>query len=239
MDGDPISDMDWLKLAMDSHLRIPFHGIILTGSLIESSGVSCAAFIEFFSSLESQKWNESRKRTASIKKSPLEYRATLMPILRHAKTLYLIDPYLNSQESRYLETIQLCSEVMGQRGHAPLKGRIHIHAELKRQKPDGVSLSDCLNDWDVKLKPLMLRDGHHFKVFIWESLPGSVSMHDRYLITDQCAISLPGGLDCRVYSTPNETDWNLMDENARVRRLQDYTPGVGPYNLLGDREITV
>ncbi len=238
MAGDPGTDKEWLNLAFDSHDRIPFHAIVLSQQLIDGCGRECDALVEFFSSLDSARWNGRRKRTLSLTKSDADYRAALAPILRHAKSLALIDPWLNSYESRYLDTVTICSNVFGQRGHARLQGRIDIHAEADKQKPDGRTVADHLAAWKEKLRPLIAVDGHRFRVFLWESLPGSESMHDRFILTDQCGISAPGGLDCRRLSHANTTDWNLLDEDVRQKRWFDYDPPVSPFKLLEKMEMS-
>lgn len=238
MTGDPDTDMDWLHLALESHQRIPFHAIVLSQPMIEDCDQKCDAFVEFLGSLDSAKWNGRRCRTLTLNKSDADYRAALAPILRHAKSLSLVDPYLNTHESRYLDMVTICSNVMGQRGHARLQGRIHIHAESGSQKPVGKQLADYMDDWEEKLRPLVTADGHRFKVFLWESLSGRESMHDRFILTDQCGISTPGGLDCRTHSHPNSTDWNLLDEDARRYRLENYEAATSPFKLLDDRVIS-
>jgi hypothetical protein len=238
MTGVPGTDQAWLNLALDSHDRIPFHAIVLSQPLMDGCGRACDAFVEFFGSLESARWNGRRKRTLSLTKSNADYRAALTPILRHAKSLALIDPWLNSQQSRYFDTVTICSNVLGQRGHARLQGRIDIHAEAGKQKPDGRTIADHLTAWEQKVRPLITGDGHRFRVFLWESLPGSESMHDRFILTDQCGVSTPGGLDCRTHSHANSTDWNLLDEDVRQRRWNDYDPPVSLFKLLGRTEIS-
>jgi len=237
MRGDPTSDLDWLNLALDSHQRIPLHAILLTQTLIDSSDHKCDAFVEFLGALDSSQWDVRRRRDLTLTKSNSDYRLHLAPILRHARSLSLIDPWLNSHESRYSSTIAICSNLMGQRGYARPQGRIHIHAEFGKQKPEGRPLGDYLTAWEQKLRSLVASDGHRFKVFLWESLPGSETMHDRFILTDQCGISAPGGLDCRTYSHANSTDWHLLDEPVRNFRLQQYDPSSSPFRLLGDREV--
>ena len=63
-------------------------------------------------------------------------------------------------------------------------------------------------------------------------------MHDRFILTDQCGIFTPGGLECRTHSHANSTDWSLLDEDVRQRRWNEYDPPVSPFNLLGEREIS-
>jgi hypothetical protein len=109
--------------------------------------------VEFFGSLDSAQWNGGRKRTLTLTKSYADYRAALTPLLRHAKSLSLIDPWLNSHEARYFETVTICSNVMGQRGYARLLGRIDIHAEAGKQKPEGRSVTDYLKGPDILHNP--------------------------------------------------------------------------------------
>ncbi len=238
MAGDPSNDKDWLNLAFDSHDRIPFHAIILSKPLKDGCGRECDALVEFFGSLDSAQWNKRRKRTLSLTKSDRDYRAALTPILRYARSLVLIDPYLNCHESRYFKTIEICSDVMGQRGHVRLHGRIDIHAEKEKQKPEGKCVDNYLDAWEKKLSALIKKYGHRFRVFLWKSLPNSESIHDRYILTDQCGISTPSGLDCRRHSHANTTDWNLIDEDARQRHWNEYDPPASPFKLLGNREIS-
>ena len=235
--GSPATDMDWLNLALESHQGIPFHAIVSSHPLIDDCDQDCDALVEFFSSLDSGKWDGRRRRDLTLTKSPPAYRAALAPILRHAKSLVLVDPWLNSDEARYFDTVTICSNVMGQRGHTRLQGRIHIHGEAGKQKPPGRSPTDYLNAWDQKLRPLVAVDNHRFKVFLWESIPGSESMHDRYILTDQCGLSIPAGLDCRTHSYANSTTWSLLDDVTLQLRWSDYDPSASPFNLLGDREI--
>lgn len=235
--GDPNTDLDWLELALNSHNRIPFHGIVLSRDLINGPGHDCDAFIEFLGVLESQQWEHRRNRSLTLKKCAPDYRSALASLLRHARVLQLIDPYMNAHESRYFITIDICAELMGLRVQDRLCGRIDIHAEARRQKPEGLTIEEYLNAWEQKLRPLVSRDGHRFRVHLWECQPGAETMHDRFILTDQCGISVPGGLDCRTHSHPNSTVWTLLDEDARTLRWSDYDPSTSPFRRVGHREV--
>jgi hypothetical protein len=234
----PGTDKEWLKLVFISHDRIPFNAIILSQSLIDRCGRGCDALVEFFGSLDSAQWESRRKRTLSLTRTAAAYRTALTPILRHARSLALIDPYLNTQQSRYFDTVTICSNMLGKTGNDRIKGRIDIHAEAKNQDPFNRTVADPLAAWEQKLRPLITTDGHRFRVFLWESHPDSESMHDRFILTDKCGISVPGGLDCRTHSHPNRTDWSFLDEDVRQLHWSEYDPAVSPFNLMGWREIS-
>ena len=235
---DPKTDQQWLNLALESHHRVPFHAIILSEALMKNSGHKCDEFVEFSSSLGSEQWNLKRKRTLSLNKTKSDYCKALAPVLRHAKSLMLIDPWLNAVQSRFFDTVSICSNLLGQRGHIRLHGRIDIHAAKIRQKPEGATLRDNLDTWGRKLEPLINQDKHKFRVFLWESIEHGETMHDRFILTDQCGISTPAGLDCRTHSHGNSTDWNLLDEHARSKRWENYSPSTSPFNCLGSRVYT-
>ena len=237
----PSQGADWLKLAMRSHEEIPFHGIILDKKLVESCGLTDSALMEISRALDSSQWR-TRRRSLTLKKHEADYRKQLAPILRHARTLTLVDPYFNTHELRFLKTIRLCSELMGRRSRLPLRqGRIHIHADTKRQKPETSSLEEHLDSWENEFRGLNSKHGHWFKVFLWTSWTSpSETLHDRFILTDQCGISIPGGLDCRPSSEANDTVWSLLDEEDRRVWLQKFKPDTpdakaSPYKLVDTR----
>ncbi len=235
--GHPNSDEDWLNLALDSHDKVPFHAIILSQALMDGCDSECSEFVEYFESLYSSQWSDCKKRTLMLTKSPTDYFSNLTPILRYARSLALVDPYLNPEESRYFNTIEICSKLLSnRRGYDRLPGRIDIHADAKHHTRNR-SIDNCLSEWENKLRKLVDEDNHKFRIFLWEAKPGSESMHDRYILTDQCGLSIPGGLDCRSDSHPNSTDWNLVDEEVRCKRWENYHPSTSPFNLLASTEI--
>jgi hypothetical protein len=239
MQGDPTADSEWLELALESHRRLPFHGIILGKALLAECRDIDAVFTELSTAIDSPQW-QSRRRSSTLTKCDADYRVALAPILRHAKMLALVDPYMSCHDSRFLDTVKICIDLLGQRGHAVLPARIHIHAgnpQDDNYHPETVA--DRLNAWERYLHPLIeAQHPHRFKVFLWGSHPGGETLHDRYILTDQCGILVPAGLDCRTYSNPNRTTWSLLDEEDRRRRLEDVDPTTSPFRLLGEQEVS-
>lgn len=240
--GVPSTDQDWLNVALDSDKEIPFHALILSQALKDSCmrEHSGSAFVEFFSALDSEHWN-SRRRTLSVTKTLANYEHYLARILRYAKHLILIDPYLKPEEE-YLSTITVCSKMLGQRRES--QGRlpncsIHIHAEedsgfRHEYGTEYKTVEGYFDSWKKGLRPLIKEYGHSFKVFVWKS--GSNSMHDRFILTDQCGISVPWGLDCPKKPRKDaDTDWGLLDEETRRKRWEQYDPDIKPKLLLGVR----
>lgn len=240
--GGPSTDQDWLNVTLDSHEETRFHAIILSQALKDGCTCGCDVFVEFFNCLNSKRWNDCR-RTLSVRKTLDDYKRYLARVLRYAKRLVLIDPYL-SPEKEYLDTIEICSEMLGQRRES--QGRlancsIHIHAEedsgfRHEYGTKHETVEDYLNSWEKRLHPLIEEYGHSFRVLVWKS--GSNSMHDRFILTDQCGISVPWGLDCpKKPKKDANTDWGLLDEETRRKRWEQYDPDIKPKLLLRDRKF--
>ena len=236
---DLITDQDWLNFTLDSHKEIRFHAIILSQALKDGCTCGSDVFVEFFNCLDSKRWNDCR-RTLSVNRTQKDYEHYLARILRYARRLVLIDPYLNPEE-KYLDTIEICSNMLGKRRESQDRFSncsIRIHAEDKGFKYEhGTSdVENYFDSWGEKLRPLIEKYGHSFKVFLWKS--GSNSMHDRFILTDQCGISVPWGLDCpNKPKKDTDTDWGLLDEETRLKRWEQYDPIINNEMLLKDREF--
>lgn len=224
--GDPVTDQDWLDLGLSSHEQIPFHAIILSQKLIDNSVSQCDAFVEFFDALESEKWN-NREDTLDLPRSPGKYRSALAPILRYARSVALIDPHLDPRIPRFYNTIKICSNLLGNRKHDRLHGRIDIH--LAEKQEDGF-FDTC----ERKLKPLIDNDGHCFRIFIWKK--PKWEWHNRYILTDQCGINVSWGLDCP--NQPNgKDDWSLLSHKRRIELLGEFCPKVNRSDFVGEKKF--
>lgn len=233
--GKPKNDLEWLELALDSHRRTPLHGIVLGQELLNHYRHHDEAFIELSGALDSARW-QNRRRSITLTQSEADYRKHLAPVLRHARALTLIDPYMTCRSSRFFRTIKLCTALLGQRGDAVLNGRIHIHADDPvTTGSHQESVENRLNAWEKEVRKLR-KPPHRFEIFLWRMQPGGQKFHDRYIMTDQCGISAPAGLDCQVRSD-NTTTWTLLDEADRAYHLQKYDPAANTYKFLGSRKI--
>lgn len=233
--GDPATDSEWLDLTLESHQRIAFEGIILSPDLLDACCANEGAFINLSGALDAPQWH-NRRRSMTLTKCEADYRDALAPILRHAKSVSLVDPYMSCHNTRFFDTVRICLDLVGQRGHAPLSSRVHIHAgDPQEDNYHRESVTDRLAAWERQLRPL--QHSHRITIFLWGRQTGGETFHDRFILTDQCCISIPGGLDCRTSSTPNSTTWSLLDEEDRFQWLQSFDPVTSPYQLLGKREL--
>lgn len=230
------TDEDWLRLILDGHKLVPFHGIVLQNSLLNKNFYNDDALIEFFSIKESMQWDNLDRRTVTVEKTHHAYRNAMEPILRHAKSVKLVDPYLNPTDQRFIKTVDSCSELLGKRRYAKASGFVEIHTGTKQ---DATTQDNelRLNQWIKELKSLKDRDGHSFEVFLWNQQPGKRKMHDRFLLTNQCGFSVPWGFDHLRATHDESSDWSLLDYEVYIKRWNQYSSQSTSLDLFDKRKI--
>jgi len=227
----PNDDLEWLELAREAHNRAPLDAIMITPELLARSSVNESILVEATNALDSQAWL-GRRRSATIKKQEEDYRRLLPKVLRHAKRLYLIDPYFQPNLRRWTDTITICASLFGQRGGEPLQGIIEIHTGDPSDRQSPRDESAAWERWKAQHFTPIYR--HTLSVSMWRQFNDGERMHDRFLITDQVGFSIAGGLDCLrpPYGTPSNTIWTLLDEEDRQLWLSKFRAGTSPYEKI-------
>lgn len=239
--GDPSTDIEWLKLALESHKRgIKFDGIIASWPVLSTCGEKHEEFLDILSVLDSAKWN-GRRRTLTLASCEPYYRPVLDPILRHAKSLIIVDPYFSPNVQKYKNFLKICIEQMGLRVASTLNGRIYIHTgdpsdPTIMRYPE--SINERLMAWETCIKGLFPASiPHRIKIFIRKKRPDGKRFHDRFILTDQCCIDIPLGTDTYDESTPNSTTWALLDYEDMQKKAEEIDPAMKIYDTLDERLI--
>ncbi len=232
-DGDPKNDQEWLDLALDSHRKASFHKIILTEYLAQILKEKDSVLLE--STRVSDVVRELLEfRSVSITKSEKDYREKLTPVLRYAKKLYLVDPYLSCIE-RYFEIIKLCLKLMSLKGDPNVMKTIEIHAgDPTKPRYGKESVADRLDRWKQKIVSIPCIARFSFKVCLWKDDPEGDLFHDRGIFTDQCGIEVPSGLDIETHLKPSETRWTILSQKVYNRQLEKLNPNISPHKCLGE-----
>lgn len=225
-------DLDWLTLARQAHERAPLDAIMISSELLGRSGMTEDLLVEMEGALDSPVWL-ARKRSETIKQQEEDYRGLLPKILRHAKRLYLVDPFFRPDRVQWTDTIKICASLMGQRGGVPLQGIIEIHTgdPSERRSPQ-----EEAQEWEHwKRTEFDQQYDHTLLVSMWRrQRDNGERLHDRFLITDQVGFSIAGGLDCvrQPFGVPSDTIWTLMDEEDRQLWLRKFRVGTSPYEKV-------
>ena len=234
-EGIPATPREWLDLALKSHATIRFDGLVTCPDCYDAANLSTVpATAKLDDALNAQFWVSRRTDCPLKSKRVSEFQRALVPVLRHAKKVTLIDPYIEPDKPRWINTVRLVQELIGRRvaGDAGYQATVHIHAG----DPEPRTASGQLNLWENALKALPIR----FKtsVSLWSmkldraNFPDGPEMHDRYIITNQVGVSCPGGLDC--YADPDKSPkakatstWSLIGWDAMSDHLAEFDENAG------------
>ena len=229
---EPKGDLEWLKLARQAHERAPLDAIMISSKLLVLSGMTEELLVKMEEALDAPVWM-ARKRSETIRKQEEDYRGLLPKVLRHAKRLYLIDPYFRPDRRRWKDTIKICASLMGQRGGVPLQGIIEIHTGDPSDRRTPQEETQAWKQW--KRAEFDRQYAHTLLVSMWRRrLDNGEPLHDRFLITDQVGFSIAGGLDClrEPFGVPADTIWTLMDEEDRQLWLRKFRVGTSPFEKV-------
>lgn len=239
-------DFRWLKWSLERHRADssnPIAGIFSTDEVLELSDLNDDVLIRLSSALDADCWM-NRQRSVRFTKTTTNLLTHLTPIIRYAQKATLIDPYMTCREQRFFETIQHVADLLGKHDGQRSPGIINIHAgdpvALGRDNLRE-SVSARLARWKIELQPVATQWGHTFRIFLWGRKDGGKLLHDRYLITDQCGIDTPGGLDFLPDSEgerANQTTWSLLEhQDVQKIVLEEYHHSKSPYQYLGTQKI--
>ena len=226
--GEPRSHEDWLEAAVDVHDQSNLQGIILTKSLLDRCTLPRECFMELSSALDLPQWERPHSKMVSMKNPA--YSDALAPLLHYARTVDLIDPYMNPRLPRFFNVVKMCAGLLGKRRYRPTSRRITIHAG----EPQDESVAERLNAWQNALSELNNSGAAlRFKVFLWSDYGAGEDFHDRYLVTDQCCVSIARGLDIRQATT----SWSLQEESVWEQQVNRFRATSSVYRPLGSIEV--
>jgi hypothetical protein len=234
----------WLRWSLERHQANSLSGIFSSDDYIAMSGLTDEILVKLSMALDADCWT-GRKRSVRFAKTESHLRSCLGPLLRYAQKLTLIDPYMTCRESRFFNTVQHCADLLGNHDGRVSPGVIHIHAgDPETVGPDEhhESKSDRLDRWKRELGPVARHWGHCFRVLLWKRKRGGASFHDRYLITDQCGVDVPGGLDFVPdvdEDRANSTTCSVLEaEQINAILLDEFHHHKSPYEYLGSISVS-
>jgi len=234
-------DFRWLRWSVERHRfdnANPLDGVFSTDDYIDLSGINDDIFVRLSGALYSPCWNK-RESTPRFAKTIANFERFVTPVVRYARKVTLVDQFMNCRLPRFLRTVEHCSNLLGDHDGNQTPGVIHIHAgDPEKVGPDDLreSVRNRLNRWKAELEPFASHWGHSFRVFLWGRRDTGMPLHDRYIITDQCGIKAPGGLDFSLNEDESKailTTWSLLAPDAsRKILMEEYHRSKSPYRYL-------
>ena len=153
----------------------------------------------------------------------------LKPILSYAEIIKIYDPYFKIHEKRFFSVLELICKKLGN-GYLDNEGySIDIHTSVKSMLNKNEFNWETVKNWIQKIQSLEKQYKHEITIKIWEDTDKN-KWHDRWLITDQCGVSMGKGSD-----TGNWTDatWGLLDWEDLPKIEDKFIESKNFYHFIG------
>lgn len=156
-------------------------------------------------------------------------------ILHYAEIVKIIDPYFNFEpvagdKTRYMDTIHIICENTSVRHNNNLPAIIEIHTSVKSiLNNDKIIDWKFVQNWESIINDLEKKYNHKIEVNIWEEDKSKDEWHERYIITDQCALSIGKGTDISDFT---DSTWSLLNWDDIDKTASKYIENRNIYKLI-------
>lgn len=211
-------DSGWVENARREHVKTPF-GVIIAEN---PNPFDAECGLDDFSGDRCPPCLRDDQHVQALPKRPEKFAEALMPMLRWAKALRFIDPYLMKLNKR--------GELQFSMAHAKVVQEIARQLNMLNRVPNIVefhlkSLTDDPQNQLLKFVRGMeahLPNSWTAKAFLWQDGDGIRRFHARYILTDLGGAGSDYGLD-QGNSPDDETDLYLLPESLRAQRANEFS----------------
>lgn len=148
------------------------------------------------------------KGAAILPQSKENMRKLLSPILAYAEIVKIYDPYFNLSKQRYNDALKIIAQTSGYKHGVQEPVILEINTSIKIVlDKDNLINWKLLNSYDKNISQIEKLYGHNITISIWEDKKDD-KWHDRWIVTNQCAITLGKGSDISEWT---ESTWGILD----------------------------
>lgn len=157
-------------------------------------------------------------------------RMILTPVLGYAEDVKIIDPYFNLSKKTYTDALHVIADTLGNHHGKTEHFEITIQTSIKSLLDKNKALDFGLaKEWSRKIQFFEKQYGHSIIVNIWEDLKEEDQWHDRWIITNQCGITMGKGSDISEWT---DATWGLLDWNEIPNIANKFNHNRQTYNLI-------
>jgi len=180
--------------------------------------------IEFpieFSNPIFQKMSEAK--SWDIKKTENEFLDAISRIFGYARMATIIDPYLSCKHEYYQHSLTVLANVLSRNNTYQTERYLNIYTSKKKS---GYTKTQFEKFWTPFLKSIA--DGFNINVTITllgASLRTHEQLHDRYLFSEQCGLSIPSDFTIDKKGKERDATWNLLSNDKYTKLVKSFFAG--------------
>jgi len=172
-----------------------------------------------------------KSRGAQVGKQTKELmKKMLRPILSYADIVTIIDPYFSLEEDRYKNALEIICDSLANHHGVKDEAVIDIQTSIKTMMSGREFDWKVANQWPNIIKKYETKYGHTITLKIWEEAKKDDKWHDRWIITNQCGISIGHGSDISDWT---DSTWSLLDWRELSNIASKFQINRSKYNYIG------
>jgi hypothetical protein len=227
--GWPETDVEWLDEVLAAHGQEAFYAIITLGATLGARTCPPCA-LPIGSVWQSPLWRD-RVTSRRLGREAAVFGSVLRPVLRHARSLMLIDPHIQPTEPRYYRSLQALIRTAYDRPDPTSLKVFEIHARAAAHAPSTYAwFEGGMRSQLTSLIP----GGCRVRSILWAEM--RPSLHNRFVLANFCGISVDMGLDESTIG-PDKDDWQLLSESHRAEVWTHFQKRVAPYLPVHEFDI--
>lgn len=222
----PQTDREWYEEALESDDITSLNGIIVSDASEKpyKDAIERGCKKLLVSSVNkllkpNVKWWSPADSSLRLNRTIQDYKDALKLILRHAKSIMFIDPYIYPAQRNYADFVKLL-KAAGKRPPQSPPPLIEIHSKIRnipgktKEETHQIMKNNFRNGFGRVLSQSNLK----VEVFIWDDF------HDRYLISDLVGIQMSNGFD--TSTGPLKTIWSRIGRTDREAVERDFDASI-------------
>jgi hypothetical protein len=225
----PDTDLEWLDEVLAAHGPEPFYAIVTLGENLKAR--TCPACILPIGSVwRSTLWQE-RANSRRLERKATVFQDVLRPVLRHAKSLMLIDPNIRPEEPRFFRPLQGLVQTAYTR---PDPNTLKVF-EIRARPPAFAGGTYTWFEGEMRSRIAhLVPAGRRVRLILWQDM--RPTLHNRFVLANFCGISLDRGLD-ESTTGPDKDDWQLLSESHRAEVWTHFRTRTAPYLPVHECDI--
>lgn len=221
----PSDNISWLTMAMQAKEQGLIDEIITSETMRLLSEFQYDDVIDFpidFSDPVFQKISEDKNW--KLQKNKADLHNVIEKLFGYAKVATVIDPFLNCHRKYYQNSIELLADTLGAKIPKHTSRRLNLYTSKKKS---GFTHAQYKKYWE----PYLMKIVQQYKIDISIKILGAsvhtyLQLHDRYLLSEQCGVSIPSDFTIDRESKERDATWTLLMPGRYGEQIREFSMNV-------------
>jgi len=166
----------------------------------------------------------SENKSWKLHKNKADLHSVIEKLFGYAKVATVIDPFLNCYREYYQKSIELLAGTLGTKIPQNTSRRLNLYTSKKKS---GFTHTQFQKYWELYLREI----AQHYRIdisikILGKSVYSGLQLHDRYLLSEQCGVSIPSDFTIDQQGKERDAIWNLLSPESYAKQVYEFSINV-------------